>query len=61
MIKWLALIFAMLALFSAADERKVRSEFDIVEARLKALERAQCVMMVVLTPGGRSTICAPQL
>ena len=59
MIKWMALIFALLALFSAADERKTREAFERVDARIGSLEHKTCTLMVVLTPTGQTTICAP--
>lgn len=58
MIKWFAFFFAIIALCSSADESKVRAEFDRMKARLDAVERAQCTLMVVSTPSGTSTICA---
>jgi hypothetical protein len=57
MIKWLAFFFAIIALCSSADERKVRGEFDRVWSRI---DGQKCLMMVVLTPSGQATICAPQ-
>jgi hypothetical protein len=57
MIKWFAFAFALIALCTAADERKVREEFDRVWSRI---DGQKCIMMVVLTPSGQATICAPQ-
>lgn len=54
---WVAFVIALIALTTAADERKVRSEFDRVWSRL---DGKQCLLMVVLTPTGQATICAPQ-
>jgi hypothetical protein len=58
MVKWLAFSFALLALFTSADERKVRNEFEMIEMRLKAIEGGKCLLMVVLTPTGQATVCA---
>jgi len=58
MIKWLALWFAMLALFTAADRSKTTDAFNAMEARIGRIENKQCTLMVVLTPSGQTTICA---
>jgi hypothetical protein len=58
MIKWWAFIFALIALFTAADEKKVRAEFDRVQARLDAIENRKCTLMAVTTPSGIASICA---
>ena len=59
MVKWLALMLSLIALFTAADERKTRAEFDLMEARLRAMEAKTCVLMAVNTPTGVTSICAP--
>lgn len=58
MVKWLAFGFALIALFTSADEHKVRNEFEMMEARLKAVEGGKCILMIVLTPTGQATVCA---
>jgi hypothetical protein len=45
MVKWFAFFFAIIALFSSADERKVREEFGRMEARLKAIEGGKCTLI----------------
>ena len=60
MIKWLAFFFAIVALTSSADERKVRAEFDRMKARLDAVEDRKCILMAVTTPTGVASICANQ-
>lgn len=61
MIKWIALLFAWIALVTAADERKVSESFARIEARVQLLESAKCQMMVVMTPSGESTVCVLNL
>jgi hypothetical protein len=61
MIKWLALTIALVALFSAADQRKTHDAFDKIDARLKAIENRKCNLMAVSTPDGVASICAPLL
>jgi hypothetical protein len=56
-IKWLALLIAFIALFSAADQSKTRDAFDRVNARLNALENRKCILMAVSTPTGVASIC----
>jgi hypothetical protein len=58
MVKWFALVIALVALTTAADERKTSAEFTTVEDRLKAVEGAECTLLQVMTPSGRVTICA---
>lgn len=57
MVKWIALILALIAIGTAADESKVRAEFERINARI---DGRKCMLMVVLTPSGQATICAPQ-
>lgn len=54
MIKWLALFFAFIALMSGPSGNDVR----LIDARLKAIEGRQCILMAVTTPDGVASICA---
>lgn len=54
MIKWLAFFFAFIALMSGPSSNDVR----LIDARLKAIEGRQCILMAVNTPNGVSSICA---
>ncbi|PDT71760.1 hypothetical protein CO683_00955 [Bradyrhizobium ottawaense] len=60
MLKWWAFIFAIIALVTSADEKKVRAEFDRVQIRLDAIENRKCTLMAVTTPSGVASICALQ-
>lgn len=59
-MKWIAFFMALIALTTAADERKVREEFDRVKARLDSIEARKCTLMAVSTPTGVTSICAIQ-
>lgn len=58
MVKWIALVLALVALTYSADENKVAEKFHYQGLRIERLEQRNCTPMQVLTPSGAETICA---
>lgn len=56
MVKWIALILALIAITRAADDEKVSAKFRELESRIDR----RCTLMQVVTPTGNATICAIQ-
>lgn len=54
MVKWIALILALIAVLYSADRGKVQ----LLDDRVSAIEHRQCRLMLVLVPNGTATVCA---
>lgn len=53
MVKWIALVLALIALTSSANN----DDLQKLKARLEAIEGRKCTLMAVATPSGSAWIC----
>lgn len=56
-MKWVAFIFALLALAGTPS----KSEMDRINSAVTKIETQSCMMMLVRTPTGEATICTQVL